>query len=154
MAVCGIRSSRDFGQRGEAAGLWFIQQAAAVRYSRSNQNGVMGSSLPHAIDIQFAAEPPHGDLKRLRPAVGLELSTSPSRMRSFAGRARTSFDHFGDRGGHVFQAARVNDDVVARFVDLDARAVHFVFERGFAEHCQRFGDIVRRLRQHGLDGPK
>ena len=39
-------------------------------------------------------------------------------------------------------------------MDLDARAVHLVFERGFAKIGQGFGDVFGRFRQHGLNGPE
>ena len=64
---------------------------------------------------------------------------------------RQRADRGGDVGqavGHVVQASRKDANLLAQAVDLHARAVELVLERGFAERGHRVVDAFGRLRQH------
>jgi hypothetical protein len=104
-------------------------------------------------DVQLAAEAPHRDLERTRPARGVEsdgLAVEHQRVRREAARG---VDDFGNGGTHVVEAARVDAHVRTRLVHLDAGAIHFPFEGGLAaERLQRLGGVGCRLREHRRDG--
>ena len=144
----------QFGERREPAGLRFIQKRGAVQIQQIEPEGSHRQLLPHAMDIQFASKAPHGDLEGLRPAVGLQAEHFAVQDEIFGRQGAREFHYFRDRGRDVLQTSRIYDHVVARFVDLHARAIHFVFERGFSNAGQRFRNVVGRLGEHGLNGPK
>ena len=82
----------------------------------------------------------------------LSAIASPSRISESAGKRAHRLHDFGHPPGHLVQVARVAAHLVARLVDLHARAVELPLEGGRAEQRQRFVDILRRLRQHRQHG--
>jgi hypothetical protein len=65
--------------------------------------------------------------------------------------SRRPFHQLRDARGHVAQLAREDAHLVARLVELDARAVELVFEDGFAQALERFRRVLRRAGEHGRD---
>ena len=60
--------------------------------------------------------------------------------------------HLRHAPGDVLEVAREHADLVAGLVELDARPVELVLERGRPETFERGPHVLRRARQHGRDG--
>lgn len=78
--------------------------------------------------------------------------TSPSRRILPRRQRLNGLDQLGHGMGDVIAAARVDADIAAVLVHLDACAVELELQRGLAEPLQGLGDVARRLGQHRLEG--
>ena len=111
-----------------------------------------GQLAAQRLHVQLTAEAPHGDLKGMRPAFGVEGDGFAIEDQGVLRKSAYRRDDLRHGGRHIVQAAGVEAHVVADLVDLDARAVHLPFKLNFARQLdQGLADVGRRLRQHGRD---
>ena len=92
-------------------------------------------------------------MKRQRRTAGRQRDRLAVEDQLARRHALQRLDDFGHRCRDIVQVARVDLDLVAGLVDLNARAVDLPFERRGAQARQRIGDVVGRLREHRLHRP-
>ena len=137
-------------ERRDAARVRLVGERLAVQIQRVEEHRRDGQLLTQPIDVELAAEAPHGHLKRVRGAVGPERDRFAVQDDLARRQPADDVHHFRHGGGHVAEVAREHLHDVARFVHLDARAVQLVLERGFAEFGERGVHVGRRVGQHRL----
>ena len=127
-----------------------IHERLAIEKQRIEEHRRDRQILLQALDVELAAEAPHRDLKRVWAAVRPQrdrFAVEHNLARRHRAHNRHDFGH-GDRD--VAQVPRVDLHLVADLVDLNARAVELVFERGLAQRGERLADAGRRIGQHRL----
>ena len=108
----------------------------------------------HRVDVEPASEAAHRDLERVRPTVGAQRDRLAVEDQPLGGKRAHQLDHLGHRPGDVAQAARVDRDLGAILVHLDARAVELELERRLAELLHPLGQVVAGRGQHRLERPE
>ena len=141
-------------ERGEALAGGPIDERYAVERQDVEEERLQRQALPHRGDVELAAEPPHGDLERLRPAVGAQRDRFAVQDRLAHGQPLHRLDDLRYGRGHLVEPAAEHAHLVPGLVHLHARAIELVFERGATERAERIGDIVGGLRQHRPDRPE
>src|SRR5439155_26473049 len=89
------------GDAGMLADQQAVEEAGAERHLAA-----------HLVDVELAAEPPHGVLERLRPAVGAERDRLPVEDGLAGGEAAPPLDHLGQRVGERLALAAVDLDAL------------------------------------------
>src|SRR5207247_815406 len=93
----------------------------------------------HLVDVELAAEPPHGVLEGLRPAVGAERDRLPVEDGLVGGEAADALDRLGPRGGERLAVATVDlgalalERALAQLADQPARQEGALRRRGAGE---------------------
>ena len=118
------------------------------------EEGGQGELAAQAVDVELAAEAAHGDLEGERRAVRPQGDRLAVEQELARGQGLDRLDQLGHGRGDVVAAAGVDADLVPRLVDLDAGAVELELEGRLAEPLERLGDVLRRLREHRLEGPE
>jgi hypothetical protein len=132
-------------------GVRLVDQGIAVQIETIKENRNDGERCPHSLDIEFAAEPPHRDLKRVRCPVRPQGNRFAIEHKLTRLDCPPRFDHFGNCRGDITQIACVDLDVVAALVHLNSRAIELVLERRFAQIAERLLNVNGRFGQHRLD---
>jgi hypothetical protein len=88
---------------------------------------------PHRIDLELAAKTPHRELKRKRRRVGAKRDRLAVEYQRLRAASAHQLDDLRHPRAHVVEVARVDAHLVARLVNLHARAVELPLERGGAQ---------------------
>ena len=125
------------------------------RARTSKKNDRERQALAHRADVELASEPPHGDLERLRPAVGAQRDGLAVEDRLAHGQRPATASTISGTAAVTSLRRRLNTRTSApALCDLHAGAIELVFERGATERAERVGEILGGLRQHRLDRPE
>ena len=133
-----------------------VEQRGAVQIEDVEQHQGDRQLVPYPLDLESASEPAHRRLEGQRGAVGAERDRLALHDQLARGEGARGLDQLGHGGGHLVEPAGVDPHLVVQPVDLDARAVELVLDRGLAQLAQRLGYVVRAAgqhRQHRLEEP-
>jgi hypothetical protein len=136
----------------DAAGEGFVDQRLPVEEEAVEEEWVHWQCLSQRVDVELAAEPAHRDLKRMRRAVAAKRNRFAIEDDVARGQRPCGLDDLGDRRADIAKVARVDVDLVAGLVHLDARAIELEFERRLAEIAQRGVDAVAESASIGWTG--
>ena len=106
------------------------------------------------VDLELAAEPPHGVLEGLWPAIGAERDGLAVEDGLGRGDAAHAVDHLGHRVAEPLPLPAVDLDALARLVHLDADAVELSLDGHLAEALERLRRRGGGARQHGENRPE
>ena len=132
--------------------LWFVNDRSAVEIQEIEPEWRERKLFTHSLDVKLAAESPHRDLKRLRPPCRIEAKDFSVENEVLCRQRPCCLNEFRNRGRDIVQPARINDNVVAGLVQLDAGSVELVFQRRLAQVSERALDVLSGLRNIGCTG--
>ncbi len=124
------------------------------RCRQSKKNGLSGQSGGHLARIHLGPEPAHRHLERVGPPILPQGDHLAIQHNGLDLERLQGLNHLGETVGDVGQVAGEDPDVVAAPVRLNAGPVDLPLDGRRRERLQRRGDALRRLRQHGEQGPQ
>ena len=148
--MCGIRrsgaSASSAAARSESGA---SSRSLAVEVQHVEEEHAERDLPPQALEVAAGAEARAGDLERVRAAVLAQRDHLAVEHRRAGGQRQRGLDRLGHVRGHVVERAGEDGHVVAVAVDLHARAVELVLDRGRAGPLERGADVGRGGGEHG-----
>ncbi len=127
------RGGNGAGQQLGPAMEWLVEQRDAVEIEDVEDEQGHRELVPHPLDIEPAAEAPHGGLEGQGTAVGPERDRLALDDEFRCRESPRRLHQLRDRAGHLVEASGVDPDLVAPPVDLDPGPVELVLHGRLAQ---------------------
>src|SRR3569833_1179595 len=127
----------SLGERREALTRGQVGHAPLPDAQTVEEKSLHGQLAAQRLYIELAAEAAHGDLKRMRPAIRVECDRLPIELECVIGESPHGFYYLRYSNRHVVETARVETNLIAQLVSLDAGTIHLPLELDLASQLRK-----------------